>query len=105
MKKIVITVLLMVTALSSIGFSSYDFDRSYTRKEAYDEVYSNYNDKIDLLYTRLSQKNTDIRNEKRKRKPDWMKIERLENERSIVSRELDNTYRDLRYDLRYYNIK
>lgn len=102
MKKIAITVLLAVTALSSLGFSSYDFDRSYGRKEIYDKVYSNYSNKIDLLHTRLSQKNTDIRNEKRKKKPDWMKIERLENERSIISRELDNTYQDIRNDLRYY---
>ena len=106
MKK-VIGIIIVIIGLYEVGFSSGNSytDRKYTASDSrerlrYEQVYSGYSDKIDLLYKRLDEKNKALSSEKNRRSPDWGKIERLENEKRIIKRELDNTYKDLRYDLR-----
>ena len=107
MIKKVIGIIIIITGLYEAGFSrgtSYS-DVKYTASDSrerirYEEVYSGYSDKIELLYKRLDEKNKALSSEKNRRSPDWGKIERLENEKRIIKRELDNTYKDLRYDLR-----
>ena len=106
MKK-VISIIIVIIGLYEVGFSggnSYT-DGKYTALDSkerfrYEQVYSGYSDKIELLYKRLDEKNKALSDEKNRRSPDWGKIERLENEKRIIKRELDNTYKDLRYDLR-----
>ncbi len=106
MKK-VIGIIIVIIGLYEVGFSggnSYT-DGKYTALDSkerfrYEQVYSGYSDKIELLYKRLDEKNKALSDEKNRRSPDWGKIERLENEKRIIKRELDNTYKDLRYDLR-----
>ena len=106
MKK-VIGIIIVIIGLYEVGFSSGNSytDGKYTASDSrerlrYEQVYSGYSDKIDLLYQRLDEKNKALSSEKNRRSPDWGKIERLENEKRIIKRELDNTYKDLRYDLR-----
>ena len=106
MKK-VIGIIIVTIGLYEVGFSGGKLyaDGKNTASETkerirYEEVYSGYSDKIDLLYKRLDEKNKALSSEKNRRSPDWGKIERLENEKRIIKRELDNTYKDLRYDLR-----
>ena len=106
MKK-VIGIIIVIIGLYEVGFSSGNLytDGKYTASDSrerlrYEQVYSGYSDKIDLLYKRLDEKNKALSSEKNRRSPDWGKIERLENEKRIIKRELDNTYKDLRYDLR-----
>ena len=106
MKK-VIGIIIVIRGLYEVGFSSGNLytDGKYTASDSrerlrYEQVYSGYSDKIDLLYKRLDEKNKALSSEKNRRSPDWGKIERLENEKRIIKRELDNTYKDLRYDLR-----
>ena len=106
MKK-VIGIIIVIIGLYEVGFSAGNSyaDGKYTVSDSrerlrYEQVYSGYSDKIDPLYQRLDEKNKALSSEKNRRNPDWQKIERLENEKRIVKRELDNTYKDLRYDLR-----
>ena len=106
MKK-VIGIIIVIIGLYEVGFSSGTSytDGKYTASDSrerlrYEQVYSGYSDKIDLLYKRLDEKNKALSSEKNRRSPDWGKIERLEKEKRIIKRELDNTYKDLRYDLR-----
>ena len=106
MKK-VIGIIIVIIGLYEVGFSAGNSyaDGKYTVSDSrerlrYEQVYSGYSDKIDLLYQRLDEKNKALSSEKNRRNPDWQKIERLENEKRIIKRELDNTYKDLRYDLR-----
>ena len=107
MIKKVIGILIIITGLYEVGFSGGNTytDGKYAASDSrergrYEEVYSGYSDKIELLYKRLDEKNTALTNERKKKSPDQPKIEKLENEKRIVKKELDSTYEDLRYDLR-----
>ena len=112
MRKRIIGILILITGLYGAGFSysntsvagRYGASDSWER-ERYEEVYSSYSRKIDLLYKRLDEKNSALSSERRKKNSDRQKIERLENEKRIIKRELDNTYEDLRYDLRRNRIR
>ena len=112
MIKKVIGIIIIITGLYEAGFSrgtSYS-DVKYTAPDSrerirYEEVYSGYSDKIELLYKRLDEKNKALSDERNRRSPDRQKIERLENEKRIVKRELDSTYEDLRYDLRKNKVR
>ena len=112
MRKRIIGILILITGLYGAGFSysntsvagRYGASDSWER-ERYEEVYSSYSSKIDLLYKRLDEKNTAISDERRRKNPDYKKVERLENEKMIVKRELDSTYADLRYDLRQNRVR
>lgn len=112
MRKRIIGILILITGLYGAGFSysntsvagRYGASDSWER-ERYEEVYSSYSSKIDLLYKRLDEKNSALSSERRKKNSDRQKIERLENEKRIIKRELDNTYEDLRYDLRRNRIR
>ena len=105
--KKVIGIIIVIIGLYEVGFSSGTSytDGKYTASDSrerlrYEQVYSGYSDKIELLYKRLDEKNKALSDEKSRRSTDWQKVERLENEKRIIKRELDNTYKDLRYDLR-----
>ena len=111
MKK-VIGIIIVIIGLYEAGFSTESTytNRKYNASDSrerirYEEVYSGYSDKIELLYKRLDEKNKALSDERNRRSPDQRKIERLENEKRIVKRELDNTYEDLRYDLRKNKIR
>ena len=107
MIKKVIGIIIVIIGLYEVGFCG---EKLYTdgkntapgskEKIRYEEVYSDYSDKIDLLYKRLDEKNAALSDEKKKKNPDHSKIEKLENEKMIVKKELDGTYEELRYDLR-----
>jgi hypothetical protein len=112
MRKKVIGILIVITGLLGTGFAGrtayaeekYKVSDSWNRNK-YEEVYSGYSSKIELLYKRLDEKNDALENERRKKNYDTKKVERLLNERRIIKNELDNTYKDLRYELRRNNIR
>ena len=121
MKKSVLTIMVLV-----LGFSTFSYSRDYNnnrynernkyrendyykndrnaRDRKYDQIYSRYESKINLLYDRLDQKNNDLRYERRGKRTDYGKIDRLNNERNIIIRELDYTYADLRRELERNNL-
>ncbi|MCP1224740.1 hypothetical protein [Sebaldella sp. S0638] len=112
MIKKIIGIIIVTIGLYEVGFSGGKLyangknTASETKERIrYEEVYSGYSDKIDLLYKRLDEKNTAISDERRRKNPDYKKVERLENEKRIVKRELDSTYADLRYDLRQNRVR
>ena len=112
MRKKFIGILIVITVLLGTGFAGrtayaeekYKVSDSWNRNR-YEEVYSGYSSKIELLYKRLDEKNEALKSERRKKNYDTKKVERLQNERRIIKNELDNTYNDLRYELRRNNIR
>lgn len=112
MIKKILGLLIIITGLYEVGFSAGNLytDNRYSYSESrersrYEEIYSGYSSKINLLYKRLDEKNAALTSERKKKNPDRQKIERLKNERRIVERELDNTYEDLRYELRRNKVR
>ena len=110
--------MILILGLSTFGFSrgnnnrydNYNRGNGYNKNDRasqdrrYNDIYSRYESKINLLYDRLDQKNNDLRAERRRNNPDRGKIDRLTNERNIISRELDYTYGDLRRELDRNNL-
>ena len=77
MKK-VIGIIIVIIGLYEVGFSSGNSytDGKYTASDSrerlrYEQVYSGYSDKIDLLYKRLDEKNTAISDERRRKNLNW----------------------------------
>lgn len=121
MKKSILTIMILV-----LGFSAYSYSRDhnnnrhngknkykgndyykndrYSRDRKYNQIYSRYESKINLLHDRLDQKNNDLRYEKRRKRLDYGKIDRLNNEKNIIKRELDYTYSDLKRELDRNNL-
>ena len=106
MKKILLTIVLIVLTLSSVSFGAKDdhYKNRVEKQKAYDKISSKYEKKIEDLNKKLSKKNDELDKAKNQKKPDNKKINELTGERDKIKSELESVHSDFRKDLAKNNL-
>ena len=101
MKKILLTMFLIVLSLSSVSFGAKDdhYKNRMEKQKAYDKISSKYEKKIEDLNKKLSKKNEELDKAKSQKKPDNKKINEITGERDKIKSELESVHSDFRKDL------